>query len=268
MNCPVCDSPESIVIYTGSFYLLRRCAACQTNYQERTGAPSKRYEEDYFKSNHRAAYGKTYIEDEANIRAIAGRRLGIIGGMIPAGGRILDVGSALGIFCDEAVRRGFRAEGVEVSRYARTFAKKTFGVTSHVDIGGTRGPFDALTLWYTLEHMAEPRVFIRGALRLLGAGGIIALAVPNGAGACARFNRKKYHAIRPEEHFFEPSPRGLKRLLAECGCGIVRTEYFGLHPDRVGLPDRQAVRGAQKALRLGDTFEVYATVSGRYTARP
>jgi 2-polyprenyl-3-methyl-5-hydroxy-6-metoxy-1,4-benzoquinol methylase len=268
MNCPVCDFPDSAVIYAGSFYILRRCGACRTNFQERTGPHPKQYDEDYFQSNHRAAYGRTYIEDEANIRAIAGRRLGIIGRLIPPGGRILDVGSALGIFCDEASRRGFRAEGVEVSGYARTVAKKTFGVVSHADIAKVAGPFDALTLWYTLEHMEDPRAFINRALPLLGSGGVIGVAVPNGAGACARFNRETYYAIRPAEHFFEPSPRGLKRLLAERGCRIVRTEFFGLHPDRVGLPDRQAVRSAQKALRLGDTFEVYAVVSGRYKGRP
>lgn len=268
MNCPVCESSASSVVHTGSFYLLRRCNACRTNFQERTGAPSKGYGEDYFQSNHRAAYGKTYIEDEENIRAIAGRRLGIIGRLIPAGGRILDVGSALGIFCDEAARRGFRAEGVEVSGYARRFAKERFGVVSHADVRAAKGPYDALALWYTLEHMEAPRAFLGQALKLVAPGGVIAVAVPNGAGACARFNREKYYAIRPEEHFFEPSPRGLKRLLGECGCGIVRTEFFGLHPDRVGLPDRQAVRSVQKALRLGDTFEMYAAVSGRYTTRP
>ena len=140
MNCPVCDSPDSSAVYTGSFYILRRCRACRTNFQERTGQSPKQYEEDYFQSNHREAYGRTYIEDEANIRAIAGRRLGIIGGMIPAGGRILDIGSALGIFCDEAARRGYRAEGVEISDYARTYAKKTFGVASHAAIGEATGP--------------------------------------------------------------------------------------------------------------------------------
>jgi 2-polyprenyl-3-methyl-5-hydroxy-6-metoxy-1,4-benzoquinol methylase len=268
VNCPVCDSPEHDAVHEGSFYLLRQCRACRTNFQERTGAPEKRYGEDYFGANHRKTYGTTYIEDEANIRAIAGRRLGILGSMIPAGGRILDIGSALGIFCDEAARRGFGAEGVEISGYARKFAKKTFGVVSHPDIGRVKGPFDALTLWYTIEHVERPRAFLAAALPLLNANGIIAIAVPNGAGACARFNREKYYAIRPEEHFFEPSPRGMKLLLAEHGCGIMRTEFFGLHPDRVGLPDRQAVRSLQKALRLGDTFEVYAAASGRCTARP
>ena len=258
MKCPACDSTDHELIHTGGFYLLHRCRTCGTNFQERTGPPSKRYEEDYFGSNHRKAYGKTYIEDEANIRAIAGRRLGIIAGMIPAGGRILDIGSALGIFCDEAARRGFGAEGVEISGYARAFAKKTFGVASGADIGKVRGRFDAVTLWYTLEHVERPREFLRGVLPLLEEGGVIAVAVPNGAGACARFNGKKYYAIRPEEHFFEPSPRGLELLLGGCGCGIVRKEFFGLHPDRVGLPDTGLLRGVQKALRLGDTFEVYA----------
>jgi len=268
MNCPVCNGSGSDAVYAGGFYLLRRCRSCRSNFQERTGAPSKRYDGDYFKDNHRKAYGKTYIEDEANIRAMAGRRLGIIAGMIPAGGRVLDIGSALGIFCDEARLRGFDAEGVEVSPYARTFAKKTFGVASRPDLARARGPFDAITLWYTLEHVEDPRSLLAAVLPLLSEKGVLAVAVPNGAGACARFNPAKYYAIRPEEHFFEPSPRGLRMMLAGQGCRIVRTEFFGLHPDRVGLPDRQAVRKLQKAMRLGDTFEVYASASGRCTARP
>jgi 2-polyprenyl-3-methyl-5-hydroxy-6-metoxy-1,4-benzoquinol methylase len=268
MNCPVCNNPANDVVHTGSFYVLRRCRSCKSNFQERTGAPSKRYDGDYFEANHRDAYGKTYIEDEANIRAMAGRRLGVLARMIRPGGRILDIGSALGIFCDEARRRGFDAEGVEISAYARAFAKETFGVVSHPDLAEARGPFDAIALWYTLEHVEEPRSFLGAALSLLAPGGVVAVAVPNGAGACARFNPAKYHAIRPEEHFFEPSPRGLKTLLAGEGCRVVRTEFFGLHPERVGLPDRQAVRTFQKAMRLGDTFEVYASASGRCTARP
>jgi 2-polyprenyl-3-methyl-5-hydroxy-6-metoxy-1,4-benzoquinol methylase len=258
MKCPVCNSADYAPVYAGGFYRLHRCRACGSNFQERSGAPAKRYEEDYFGSNHRQAYGKTYLEDEANIRAMAGRRLGVIAGLIRTGGRILDIGSALGIFCDEAVRRGFRAEGVEISGYARTFAKRTFGVESRAGIGEVRGPYDAITLWYTVEHVEEPRSFMRAVLPLLDKSGVIAIAVPNGAGACARFKKNRYYAIRPEEHYFEPSPRGMKLMLEEQGCDIVRTEFFGLHPDRVGLPDRQAVRSLQKALRLGDTLEVYA----------
>ncbi|MBN1534743.1 MAG: class I SAM-dependent methyltransferase [Spirochaetes bacterium] len=261
MRCPVCGSDGSRPLFEGSFYLLRLCLRCGSNFQVRTGTPSTSYEREYFTSGHRNAYGTTYMEDEANIRAIARRRLEIIERMIPAGGGILDIGSAMGLFCHEATRRGFRATGVEISEYARDFAGREFGVTSRATLDEVEGPFDAVTLWFVLEHMEEPRSWLRRCRSLVSDGGIICLAVPNAAGALARFNGSLYRRLRPQEHFFEPTPGALRLLLKASGFSMNRIEYFGLHPERVHLPDWTVIRTLQRKLRLGDTFEVYGTAS-------
>jgi SAM-dependent methyltransferase len=259
MRCPVCNSDRSGPLFKGSFYLLRLCRECGTNFQERSGRPAKDYGEGYFTSNHRNAYGKTYMEDEENIREISRRRLSIIERMTPAGGRLLDIGSAMGLFCHEASRRGFRAAGVEISAYAREFAGREFGVTTYGRIEDAEGPFDAVTLWFVLEHMEDPQFWIRQCRGLLTGGGIMGIAVPSAAGALARFNRKLYERIRPEEHYFEPSPRGLRLLLERNGFSQRRIEYFGLHPERVHLPGWAVLKELQKMLHLGDTFEIYGT---------
>ncbi len=258
MKCPLCGNQKNKVIYKGGFYMLHLCLNCRSNYQERKGKSSKKYKKDYFQNNHVKAYGKTYLEDEKSIRIISRRRLRILRKILPSGESNLDIGSALGIFCHEAKLQGFHSKGVEISKYARDFAKKRFNISSYSGIEKINERFNAVTLWYCLEHMEDPRSWIKKAVKLLNKNGILALAVPNAAGAYALFNKKDYFKKRPEEHYFEPSPEGIKTLLKENGFRIERIEFFGLHPERIKLPDWLMIRMIQKALRLGDTFEVYA----------
>lgn len=172
--------------------------------------------------------------------------------------RLLDVGSALGFFLDEARVLGFRPEGVEISEYARNFCEKEFSIPVYADISSVQGLYDVITLWFTLEHMAAPEGFLKEVSALLAPGGMIALGLPNGNGAFSRFNPKAYFRARPSEHEFEPSPKGLRLLLSRLGFEVVHFEYFGLHPARLGLPENPFWMELQKKCKLGDTFECYA----------
>jgi cyclopropane fatty-acyl-phospholipid synthase-like methyltransferase len=246
------------MLYKGTFYTLHSCLGCGSNFQVRHGEPSVKYEEDYFKTGHINAYGRTYLEDEANIREISKRRLKVLLKLMPQGIRILDIGSAMGLFCDEAMKMGFRSEGVEISSYAREFSSQAFRIKVWADIEECAGKFDAITLWFVLEHMNDPLSWIKKVSNLLNEGGIIALSVPNSAGAFSRFNPEGYYRKRPEEHYFEPSSRGLISLIKESGFKPERLEMFGLHPERLGLPPIGIINMIQKLAGLGDTFELYA----------
>jgi cyclopropane fatty-acyl-phospholipid synthase-like methyltransferase len=258
MNCPVCRSGRSLPLYKGSFYILKLCLSCSSNFQDRFDKPSKDYNMDYFQREHQKTYGKTYLEDEENIRAVSKRRLHTLSSMLPQGGRILDVGSAMGLFCDEAMKMGFAAEGVEISEYARNYAVHELKIKCHAGLADAQGPYDAITLWFTIEHTDNPGIWLKKINGLLKAGGVLALAVPNPGGAFARFNPSEYYKKRPEEHFFEPSRKGLKVMLVKSGFRLEKIEYFGLHPQRLGLPGLTFFRYLQKTLNAGDTFEVYA----------
>jgi 2-polyprenyl-3-methyl-5-hydroxy-6-metoxy-1,4-benzoquinol methylase len=260
--CPLCGGSSSELMDDTETYYLYLCRVCGSNYQKRKKGINKAYDESYFRENHRKAYGISYIEDEANIRAFAKRRLKILKGLVRKdSGKslpLLDAGSALGLFCDEAARAGFEAKGAEISVFARRFAKKNFGIKSYTDFMNVPGKFDCVTLWFTLEHINKPADWIKKARTLLNKGGILALSVPHGRGAFALLNRRGYLKARPVEHFYEPSIKGMKVLLKHYGFQLKKTAIFGLHPERTGLPKWNIIKLIQKILCLGDTFEIYA----------
>ncbi len=259
MNCPICgfDSFKEIgIIQTGKLYF---CKKCKSNFLK-GDIEADFYKEEYFDKTYSKAYGMSYQNDENNIRNHSRRRLEIIKKML--GGKknysLLDIGSALGFFCDEAKKMGFNSKGVEISEFARNYAKEMFGISCFESISLVNEKFNCITLWFTLEHMKEPLRILKTLYSLLEKNGILALSFPNGYGAFFRFNRNEYIKKRPVEHIFEPSLKGTKRLLKTAGFKVKKIKIFGLHPERIGLKDRKITRNLQKFLKLGDTFEIYA----------
>lgn len=258
MNCPVCGGTDHRYLWKNEWFILFGCRNCGSNYQRRIRKVPKKYDADYFKVNHKKAYGKTYREDEKNIREFSRRRLKIIRKLSGSARTLLDIGSALGTFCDEANRSGYNAKGVEISAYARAYSKEQYAIKTFRTVSDVHEKFDCVTLWFTLEHAEDPSGWIDQARGLLRKGGVLALSVPNGGGAFARFNRKAYFKARPQEHYFEPSIGGMKEFLARHGFRIKALRIFGLHPERIGLPQWPVLLSLQKLLKLGDTFEIYA----------
>jgi len=258
-NCPLCSSSNGRLLYNSGNYYLIFCQKCRSNYQIRYKELKKEYGKDYYFDNHAKTYGKTYIEDEENIRLIARRRLKRLKRIFPEKALLLDVGSAIGLFCDEARQAGFDVYGLEISDYAREYCIKRFGISCFKSWAEVeKYKYDVITLWFTLEHIEKPAELLCRINPLLKERGILALSLPNGHGAFARLNRKEYYKKRPEEHFFEPSINGMRILLKKAGFRLINVNICGLHPERIGLPDNFVIRGIQKILSLGDTFEVIA----------
>ncbi|MEQ8352003.1 MAG: methyltransferase domain-containing protein [Leptospiraceae bacterium] len=97
-------------------------------------ARSVDYGPDYFLSEYESQYGKSYLEDEPNLRRLAASRLdwmdrvlvhsGLEVDWSARGPTLLEIGSAAGFFLDEAKQRGYRTLGVEISRYASEIAQR------------------------------------------------------------------------------------------------------------------------------------------------
>lgn len=262
-ECPICGSSRREAIQRTELFTLFVCKNCQSNYQYRLAPSTVDYEEIYFEDKYREAYGKSYNEDIENIRKYSARRLGIIKNILPniSKPRLLDIGSGLGVFVDEAGKHNFKATGVEISDYAAKFSREKFGtkiVKSLDDVNNNvNGKFDVITMWFFLEHIPDPHQWLKKAKSLLKDGGILALGLPNSTGAFARKNTKDYVKVRPEEHYFEPSYKAIIKILKGYDFTIKHTKFFGLHPRRYGMPDWQLVKFLQRLLHRGDTFEIY-----------
>jgi SAM-dependent methyltransferase len=97
---------------------------------------------------------------------------------------ILDVGSGYGYFRHAAQERGIPSEGLEISRHAREFARKRYGLQTQTGELAewrerVRDRFTVITMWDVIEHVADPLALVRQARDCLAPGGVLAIRTPN-----------------------------------------------------------------------------------------
>lgn len=98
-------------------------------------------------------------------------------------GKILDIGTGLGFFLEQAQKRGWQVYGIEPSKLSSAIAvelvgEKIFKGTLKEYKGN--GGFDVLTFINVLDHSTEPWQEIDRATNLIKPHGLIYLRFPNG----------------------------------------------------------------------------------------
>jgi len=77
---------------------------------------------------------------------------------------------------------GFAAEGTEVSDRLVRYASESLGIpvrrVTLEELEQEDERFDIITLYSVLEHLPQPRTFLRSALRLLRPGGLLVIRIP------------------------------------------------------------------------------------------
>jgi SAM-dependent methyltransferase len=142
--------------------------------------------------------------------------------------RVLDVGCGFGGFVDLMRRRGWDAEGVDPSQAVVDAATRN---GRHVQLGTLDtlptdvGPYDAVTMFYVLEHLADPMGALRKAFDLLAPGGTLLIRVPHTTPivrllAPVGLGRELYD---PPFHLYDFAPAVLKEMLRRTGFAEIRT---------------------------------------------
>ena len=98
--------------------------------------------------------------------------------------RVVEVGSFVGSFLAAARAVGWDACGVDPGEEVVSFCRAR-GLTVHegtlLDVAHPAGSTDVVAVWNTFDQIAEPAPMVGAAARLLRAGGLLAVRVPNGA---------------------------------------------------------------------------------------
>ena len=185
---------------------------------------------------------------------------------VPQHADVLDVGCGVGAFLDVLRdRREARATGIDLSSEAVAIAQRLGRSASLGDlvnaVEGRIGEFDVVCVFQVLEHVADPRRFLQGCVRLLKPGGRLCVGVPNNDGYLgfqriedASLNLPPHHAtrwglrtLRMVERLF---PLRLRRLRCEPLARWHVPEYLSAQLDTHHVSDERVRRALRRFGRV------------------
>ena len=188
---------------------------------------------EYYEHSYAEGAYAVFAEAQQERRTVARYRLRVIAPFAREG-RWLDVGASSGDFVEAASER-HDAEGLELSATAVREARAR-GLRVHqgaVEDFAPESPYATVTAFDVLEHLREPRAFLRLLRGWLAPGGRIVLTLPDVSSFYARWlMRRHWFYYAATAHLFYYSPRTVRRLLAEEGFRVVavRRAYKPLTP--------------------------------------
>jgi SAM-dependent methyltransferase/spore coat polysaccharide biosynthesis predicted glycosyltransferase SpsG len=272
----------------------RRCPRCGVISMSRLTLPPIEYAKDYFFDFYKRQYGKTYLEDFPGLVEQGKRRLAIIKKLLPRAAQtaaaaqttpaapeapaLLDIGCAYGPFLAAAGDQGFSPFGLEGAAEAAAYVKKELGIPAYQGFFPPAPPpvhtmrFDAVTMWYVIEHFTNAGEALAETARILKPGGVFAFSTPSFSGISGKKSLKKFLQASPADHWTVWSPKTCVSCLGKYGFSVKKIVVTGHHPERFPFigpclngkgPLYRLVLAAGRLFRLGDTFEVYAKKTGK-----
>ena len=130
-------------------------------------------------------------------------------------GRLLDLGTGVGLFLDTMKHSGWEVQGLEVSGQARKLAQsKNHMVHSEWDQLG-QNPFDVVSMWHVLEHLEDLERYVRQIGALVNKRGYLFVAVPNHRSYDARYYKNFWAGYDVPRHLWHFSQESMNVLFQD-----------------------------------------------------
>src|SRR5437867_11790375 len=220
-SCALCSNGRTRTMFEVDGSVIVKCDDCGLVRQAtRPSATAALDDSDYYATeNPKGGYANYFLDSDVNRRTFRDR-IRAIESRYGRKGRLLDVGCALGDFLLEAKASGWDVEGVEISAFAAEQARaRGLRVTTGrlEELALPAASFDVITLYDSVEHLADPVATLAAVRRLLVPGGIVHLVTPNVGGLQARLLGRLWYHYKPGEHLFYFSHRTLRAVCEAAG---------------------------------------------------
>ncbi|HEX5221100.1 MAG TPA: class I SAM-dependent methyltransferase [Verrucomicrobiae bacterium] len=255
-DCPVCDQNAARPHWQKGELHIVRCDNCRMIYvnpvpgEMATGQFYDDAGKDYYLSPDKLE------SDYADVRFE--RELRLFRKYCPRGS-VLDVGCSSGAFLFQLRQRwpaDYKILGTDASGppldYAESrgvpvgrgnFLERDFSIPGGAPVSGparsrnenppagseTGAPFDAITFWAVIEHLAEPKKFLEQAHSLLKPGGLCFVLVPNVGSLATRLLGRRYRYVYAQ-HLNYFSETTLGQLAAAVDYQLVTTRVMHFNP--------------------------------------
>lgn len=208
------------------------CERCDCGFLPKSWLPAEietLYSLAYFSGTRECGYAG-YLRDERLIDRNFDRRLAWIE-TLRGGGRLLEVGCALGLFLRRARQRGWDVTGVEIAADCAEIAASNASapvLTGDLLTVDLPGPFDVIAMLDVIEHLPDPAASIARCAELLAPGGLLVIETGDIGSRWARLLGRRWHFVDPPQHLFYFKRGSLERLLRSNGIeGRIHSRRMG-----------------------------------------
>jgi 2-polyprenyl-3-methyl-5-hydroxy-6-metoxy-1,4-benzoquinol methylase len=252
-----------------------RCKACgtlQVAPRPTSEAVAELYDADYYEG---FIAGAGMVGGNTEVSPVLRLRLNEIERRIPKG-RLLDVGSGLGLFVKHAHDQGWDAVGLEPSAWAAREGSSRYNIVIHhaelADAPIAPESLDVVHFNHVMEHVLDPVATMVAARKLLRPGGLLVVEVPQEL----RYplSDRVFRALHPELYRREPptvthhvtffTVGGLRSAARRAGFKVDRigtVRHLRTDESRLplGVPAKRLLYRTEAALETAPDIELWAT---------
>lgn len=229
ISCAICGVDDARRHWECGSFSFVRCSGCGHIYQNPQPEP------DVLIARYDSAYSEYEIENDRNFLELMLKGLSDVRffermARLHPKSSLLDIGCATGTLLEYARDRGYSVQGVEVCEPAARYGVEHRNVPISVGTLGTvnlnAAKFASVHFSHVIEHVPDPRSFLRQVGRLMAPRALGVVVTPNVDGLQARLFKDNWRsAIADHVHLF--SVRNLVRLLSETGFRVLTTQTWG-----------------------------------------
>jgi len=155
---------------------------------------------------------------------------------------LLEIGCARGVFLDLARKHNYQISGLEINNYAARYAKKYFNlkvIQKPIESLISNKKYDIIVALDLIEHLLDPKNFIKKLNSLLNPRGIVLIGTPNSQSIIyyiAKHLAQKFQYYYPlyrflgqgKEHLFIFNQNNLSKLLQLSGFQIINIYKYNI----------------------------------------
>lgn len=229
--CPTCGQDHAIPAFVKEGFDFVTCTHCTTLYVN--PVPSAALLGHYYDGFASMAYFHQEILAKTleRRRRIFSGRADMLAPFVGDRARILEVGSSIGLFLEQAVARQWNIVGVEINQALAERTRQQLNVevlTGFVEEIQLDEPIDLAVMWEVLEHLVDPARVLQKLAGSMGPRGRVALTLPNYDGIEYSACGSAHEMVEAPGHLNYFTPKTIEQLLGRCGFRLISLQTPGV----------------------------------------